>query len=168
MRVGKSPHSRGSPARQGDLPPGRAEVLCPSAIKEDAVRQETIRFPTSQREQIVDITGMVADAVAAHGDSSLCALYARGATAAIMIQENCDPNIGSDILACLGRLAPEGQWLHDSVDDNGAAHIKAGIIGPSETIPVKDGKLLLSRWQNIFFCEFDGPRREREVVVTLL
>ena len=84
------------------------------------------------------------------------------------VQENWYPNIGKDILTCLDRVAPQGQWLHDRVDDNGAAHIKAGIVGRSETIPARDGKLLLSRWQNIVFCEFDGPRREREVVVTLL
>ena len=76
--------------------------------------------------------------------------------------------IGGDVLTCLDRLAKQDQWLEERVDDNGAAHIKAGIVGPSETIPVRDGKLLLSRWQDVFFCEFDGPRREREVVVTLL
>jgi secondary thiamine-phosphate synthase enzyme len=58
--------------------------------------------------------------------------------------------------------------LHDLEDGNGDAHIKAGIIGPSEVIPVEDGKLLLSTWQNIFFCEFDGPRQSRDVIVTLV
>ncbi len=132
------------------------------------MHQESISFPTPEREQVVEITERVAEIVAAHPDCSLCAVYARGATAAIMIQETWDPNIGADILSCLDHLAPQGRWLHDRVDDNGAAHIKAGIVGPSETIPARNGKLLLSRWQNIFFCEFDGPRREREVVVTLL
>ena len=132
------------------------------------MHQQTITFPTTDREQVVDITEMVEAIVADHPDCCLCALYARGATAAMMIQENWDPNIGKDIMTCLDRVAPQGQWLHDRVDGNGAAHIKAGIVGPSETIPARDGNLLLSRWQNIFFCEFDGPRREREVVVTLL
>ena len=132
------------------------------------MHQKSIRFPTGSAEQIVDITGLVKAVVDEHPGHSLCALYARGATAAIMIQENWDPNIGEDILACLADVAPQGKWRHDKVDDNGAAHIKAGIVGPSETVPVKDGKLLLSRWQNVFFCEFDGPRSEREVVVTLV
>lgn len=132
------------------------------------VHQQSIHFPTRSAEQIVDITDMVKAVVAKCPGHSLCALYARGATAAIMIQENWDPNIATDILSCLAEVAPQGKWLHDRVDDNAAAHIKAGIVGPSETIPVHEGKLLLSRWQNIFFCEFDGPRKEREVVVTLL
>ena len=131
------------------------------------MHQQSLHFPTRSAEQIVDITDMVKEVAAKHPEHSLCALYARGATAAIMIQENWDPNIGADVLACLDKLAPQGRWLHDRVDDNGAAHIKSGIVGPSETVPVRDGKLLLSRWQNICFCEFDGPRAEREVVVTL-
>lgn len=96
------------------------------------------------------------------------ALYARGATAAIMIQENWDPNITTDILRCLSQIAPPGQWLHDHVDGNADAHIKAGIVGPSETIPLEKGEMLLSTWQNVFFCDFDGPRSNRELVVTLL
>ena len=132
------------------------------------MHQESIRFATQKPQQVVDITDTVKKVAAKHPEHSLCALYARGATAAIMIQENWDPNIGTDILNCLAEVAPQGKWLHDRVDDNAAAHIKAGIVGPSETIPVREGDLLLSRWQNIFLCEFDGPRREREVVVTLL
>ncbi len=130
--------------------------------------QETIRFPTSAPEDVVDITSEVARIVAEHAGATLCNVYARGATAAIMIQENWDRNIGVDVLACLSRIAPQGKWLHDRIDSNGAAHVKAGIVGPSETIPAKDGELLLSQWQNIFFLEFDGPRHERETVVTLV
>jgi len=129
----------------------------------------TITFRTTSREEIVDITTQVRDVVATHGKNhELCALYALGATAAIMIQENWDPNIQTDVLNCLRTIAPEGQWLHDRIDGNGDAHIKAGIIGPSEVVPIENGRLLLSTWQNIFFCEFDGPRTSREVIVTLI
>lgn len=130
--------------------------------------QETVTFPSRQKEQMIDVTELVRGVVAAHPEHSLCALYARGATAAVMIQENWDPNIGTDILNCLAGLVPQGQWLHDRVDDNGAAHIRAGIVGASETIPINQGHLLLSQWQNIFFCEFDGPRHQRQMVVTLI
>ena len=129
----------------------------------------TITFRTTSREEIVDITTQVRDVVATRGkDHELCALYALGATAAIMIQENWDPNIQTDVLNCLRTIAPEGQWLHDRIDGNGDAHIKAGIIGPSEVVPIENGRLLLSTWQNIFFCEFDGPRTSRKVIVTLI
>jgi secondary thiamine-phosphate synthase enzyme len=128
-----------------------------------------ITFPTSKGQELVDITDRVREIVSKHGEGhQLCALYARGATAAIMIQENWDPNIPQDVLTCLSTLVPGGRWLHDRVDGNGDAHIKAGIIGPSEIIPIDGQNLLLSTWQNIFFCEFDGPRNTREVVVTLV
>jgi len=128
-----------------------------------------ITFSTTSREELVDITQKVRDIVSAHGKGhELCALYALGATAAIMIQENWDPNIQTDVLRCLRTIAPKGQWLHDRVDGNGDAHIKAGLVGPSEIVPLQDGQLLLSTWQNIFFCEFDGPRTERKVIVTLI
>ncbi len=129
----------------------------------------TITFGTTSREEIVDITAQVRNAVSLYGkDHELCAMYALGATAAIMIQENWDPNIQTDVLKCLRTIAPEEQWLHDRIDGNGDAHIKAGIIGPSEVVPIENGQLLLSTWQNIFFCEFDGPRTSRKVVVTLI
>jgi len=131
--------------------------------------QIIVTFPTSKREELVDITERIREIVHEHGnDKELCALYARGATAAIMIQENWDPNIQIDVLKCLKDLAPRGKWLHDRVDGNADAHIKAGIVGPSEVIPIRDGELLLSTWQNIFFCEFDGPRSKREIVVTVV
>lgn len=131
--------------------------------------QTIITFKTTDREQFVDITKEVRGIVSEYGKThKICALYARGATAAIMIQENWDPNIEVDVLTCLRNIIPKGRWLHDKVDGNGDAHIKSGIVGPSEVIPVEDGKLLLSTWQNIFFCEFDGPRSQREVVVTLI
>ena len=124
---------------------------------------------TTQREELVDITGPIRKIVGeADHSSELCCLFVPGATAAIMIQENWDPNIPADVIACLDRLVPKGVWLHDRIDGNGDAHIKAGIIGPSEVIPVEDSRLVLSTWQNIFFCEFDGPRAKREVLITLV
>ena len=130
--------------------------------------QKILPFTTNAKQEMVDLTEKVRAIVRQNPEHSLCALYARGATAAIMIQDNWDPNIGTDILNCLSQLAPPGKWMHDRIDGNADAHIKAGIVGPSETVPIRDGELLLSRWQNIFFCEFDGPRQIREVVVTLI
>ena len=129
----------------------------------------TITFSTNEREALVDITDRVRSLVREHGrDRAVCAVFAQGATAAIMIQENWDHNIGKDVVRCLQQLIPRGVWHHDREDGNGDAHIKAGIIGPSELVPIAEGELLLGTWQNIFFCEFDGPRRNRKVIVTLL
>jgi len=128
-----------------------------------------IQFATNRREELVDITARVQAEVDKSGIADgLVSVYAQGATAAIMIQENWDESVQSDVVDLLRRLIPQGIWQHDRQDGNGDAHLKAGIVGPSETIPLVDGRLGLSRWQNIFFCEFDGPRSSRTVIVTVL
>ena len=129
----------------------------------------TVVFATSRREQLVDITESVREVVARTGvREGLVALYAQGATGALMIQENWDESVARDVVTLLAGLVPRGVWEHDRQDGNGDAHLKAGLVGPSETIPLIEGRLGLSQWQNIFFCEFDGPRDERKVVVSVL
>ncbi|MBT8470915.1 MAG: YjbQ family protein [Myxococcales bacterium] len=130
---------------------------------------DTITLSSTRERELVDFTREAQELVRVSGvQKGLCALYAHGATAALMIQENDDPNIGKDVVSCLDKLIPKGVWLHDRIDGNGASHIQAGIIGPSESIPIREGKLDLSTWQNVFFCELDGPRRRRTVAVTIL
>jgi len=129
----------------------------------------TIEIATPEREILVDITDRVADAVRQSAiRDGLVALYAQGATGAIMIQENWDDSVQTDVVNLLAGLIPRGVWLHDRQDGNGDAHLKAGLVGPSETIPIIDGKLGLSTWQNIFFCEFDGPRKTRRIICTVV
>ena len=128
-----------------------------------------LEFSTDQREQLIDITQQVQAAVDESGvQDGLVALYAQGATAALMIQENWDESVQTDVIHLLQKLIPRGVWLHDRQDGNGDSHLKAGLVGPSETIPVIGGRLGLSRWQNVFFCEFDGPRSTRTVVCTII
>ena len=128
-----------------------------------------IEFSTDQREQLIDITQQVQAVVDESGiQDGLVALYAQGATAALMIQENWDESVQTDVIHLLQKLIPRGVWLHDRQDGNGDSHLKAGLVGPSETLPVIGGRLGLSRWQNVFFCEFDGPRSTRAVVCTLI
>jgi len=132
--------------------------------------QQTFTVASRAHNQVIDITDEVKAVVAASGiTSGVCAVYTPHATAAITINENDDPNIGVDFLAALRKLVIEHDgWLHDRVDDNAAAHIKSALIGPSETIPLAEGRLLLGTWQNVFLCEFDGPRSARRVVVTVV
>jgi secondary thiamine-phosphate synthase enzyme len=130
---------------------------------------ETIRLETNAREILVDITNQVEAVVARSGaKQGLVNVYAQGATAAIMIQENWDESVQTDVVNLLRKMIPQGVWLHDAQDGNGDSHLKAGLVGPSETVPIIEGKLGLSRWQNIFFCEFDGPRSDRRVVCTIV
>ncbi|MEE8126426.1 MAG: secondary thiamine-phosphate synthase enzyme YjbQ [Nitrospirales bacterium] len=131
--------------------------------------RETITLKTTQREELIDITEAVRAILKKNPmRNGIVHVYAQGATAAMMIQENWDDSVQLDVVNFLHKLIPLGVWLHDAQDGNGDAHLKAGLVGPSETIPVIDGQLGLSRWQNIFFCEFDGPRPERRVACTLI
>jgi len=131
--------------------------------------QEVIELATDQREVLVDITDAVQAAVERSGiEQGLVSVYAQGATAAVMIQENWDDSVQTDVLKLLRQVIPRGVWLHDRQDGNGDAHLKAGLVGPSETVPIVAGRLGLSRWQNLFFCEFDGPRADRRVLCTLI
>ncbi len=130
---------------------------------------QTITLATHSREELVDMTRQVADVVSESGvKNGLVSVYVQGATAATMIQENWDESVQTDVINLLQKLIPRGVWLHDRQDGNGDSHLKAGLVGPSETIPIVDGKLGLSTWQNIFLCEFDGPRSERRIVCTVI
>jgi secondary thiamine-phosphate synthase enzyme len=131
--------------------------------------REAITISTDKREQLIDITTQVNAVVQRSGaNNGLVSVYAQGATAAVMVQENWDESVQTDVVHLLQKLIPKGVWLHDQQDGNGDSHLKSGLVGPSETIPLINGELGLSRWQNIFLCEFDGPRQERAVVVTVI
>jgi secondary thiamine-phosphate synthase enzyme len=126
---------------------------------------------TSAHEEVVDLTERVRAVVREAGLSTngVCTVYTPHATAAITVNENADPNIGVDFLRALRQLVKDHDgWLHDRVDDNAAAHIKSAIVGPSVSIPIVGGKLALGTWQNVFFCEFDGPRNGRGVIVSVV
>ncbi len=131
--------------------------------------QRIITVKTDMKNGLYDITEEVLSVIAGSGvNTGIVSVYARGSTAAIMIQENWDQSVQNDVITLLRKLIPQGIWEHDHQDNNGDAHLKAGIVGASETIPVVEGKAGLSTWQNIFLCEFDGPRERREVVVTVI
>jgi len=131
--------------------------------------QSNFKISTHKREALYDITRKVEGIVKGSGATTgIANVYVRGATAGIMIQENWDESVQRDVISLFRKLIPEGVWEHDLQDGNGDSHLKAGIVGPSETIPIIDGRMGLSTWQNIFLCEFDGPRSSREVVVTIM
>lgn len=120
---------------------------------------------TRATQEMLDITSRVAELVKAAGvQDGICVIYVPHATAAVVINENADPNVCTDILDALGGLVPEGRWRHDRIDNNAAAHIKATILGPSEAVPVRSGRLTLGTWQSVMLVELDGPR-DRTVIV---
>jgi secondary thiamine-phosphate synthase enzyme len=131
--------------------------------------QRIIQISTPAHNGLYDITRQV-EAIVQESDikSGLVNVYVQGATAGIMIQENWDESVQNDVVSLLQKLIPQGVWEHDAQDNNGDSHLKAGIVGPSETIPIIEGELGLSTWQNIFLCEFDGPRSQRKIILTVV
>jgi len=134
------------------------------------VFRRRFELATRSHNEVVDVTAQVRVVVDESGIADgICTVFTSHATAAIAINENDDPNIGADLLRALAKIVVEHDgWLHDRVDDNAAAHIKSAIVGPSETIPVEGGRLALGTWQNVFFCEFDGPRPRRTIAVVVV
>ncbi len=126
------------------------------------------KISTTQRNEITDITPRVRDAVRRAGIASgLVVVYVPHTTAAVTINENADPDVKSDVLRKLGELIPKNERYYEHGEGNSDSHLKTALVGPSVTLIVDAGKLVLGQWQGVYFCEFDGPR-EREFFVKIL
>lgn len=127
-----------------------------------------IMLRSREREDLVEFTQEVDEIVSGSSlREGVCVLFVRHTTAGLTVNENADPDVPRDMLLALRTLIPQHGMGFRHGEENSDAHIKASLVGPSVTVPFADGKLLLGRWQGIFLCEFDGPRR-REVVMSLV
>jgi secondary thiamine-phosphate synthase enzyme len=137
-------------------------------LKEEKVEMITLKVKSQQREELVEFTREVAQALQESGaKNGVVVLYVQHTTAGLTINENADPDVPRDMLHALRTLIPQHGMDFRHGEENSDAHIKASLTGPSVTIPFEHGKLLLGRWQGIFLCEFDGAR-ERKVIMTIL
>lgn len=116
------------------------------------------RVRTTKRKQFVEITAQVREAVSASGvREGLCVVYCPHTTAGVTINEHADPDVVRDVAVTLEKIAPRtGDYAH--AEGNSDAHIQCCLVGPSQTLIVHAGQLVLGTWQGVFFCEFDGPR----------
>jgi secondary thiamine-phosphate synthase enzyme len=122
---------------------------------------------TRRREELRDITAEVSSAVRKAGlGSGLCIVYCPHTTAALTVNEGADPAVAADIVSGLDRIVPPGSEFKHA-EGNSDAHIKASLFGPSLTLVVEGGELVLGTWQRVFFCEFDGPRNRSVFVKTI-
>jgi len=132
-----------------------------------AAKTDTLMVRSGKRADAIEITDRVEQVVRESGvQTGLCQIYVPHTTAGVFINENADPDALSDLLHTLDALVPwEDGYRH--AEGNAAAHIKATLVGTSQIVPVRNGRLALGRWQGIFFADFDGPR-ERHFQVTVL
>jgi secondary thiamine-phosphate synthase enzyme len=122
---------------------------------------QTLSVKTDRRTQFVYVTAQVQKVVASSGVANgTCYLYVPHTTAAITINECADPNVSRDVEGALDRLVP-ATWPYRHSEGNSDSHVKAVLLGASQILHVESGKLVLGRWQGVFFCEFDGPRDRR-------
>jgi secondary thiamine-phosphate synthase enzyme len=124
-----------------------------------------IKVRTASRVEARSITGEVAQAVK-NKEGSLISLFTPHTTCGLLINEDADPAVISDIVDALNRLAPRSH-SYKHAEGNADAHIKSSLIGHSLLVPFSDGSLVLGTWQVIFLMEFDGPR-ERKVQISVL
>lgn len=122
---------------------------------------QEIDVNTTEQVQFVDITSKIQSAVNAENQKDgICLIFVPHTTSAVTINENADPDVSSDMIKEINKIIPfSDNYRH--FEGNSAAHIKSSMFGISETVIVADGKLKLGRWQGIYFCEFDGPRRRK-------
>ena len=127
-----------------------------------------LKIETSKRIELIDITSEIQEEIMkSEVSEGICIISTGHTTAGIVINEN-ESGLKEDILALLKKLVPtDAGYMHDRIDNNADSHLRAMLLGASETLPVSEGKLELGTWQRIFFAEMDGPR-SRTVNITLL
>ena len=126
-----------------------------------------IEVSTTEQVQFVDITDKIKSVVDSENVADgICVIYVPHTTAAVTINENADPDVSTDMIKEINKIIPfSDNYRH--FEGNSAAHIKSSMIGASETVLIENEKLKLGRWQGLYFCEFDGPRR-RKVWIKIL
>lgn len=125
---------------------------------------------THRNEELIDITTKIEEIVNnSKIKDGIIYIFVPHATAGIILNESADPNIKIDFLNALEKAVPKrANYLHDRIDRNASAHIRSAIVGSSITIPLKNGRMILGTWQSIMFCEFDGPRGTRKIIVQII
>ena len=126
---------------------------------------QTLAVRTTTRSEMLDVTDRIAKFARQNNViEGMLVVYVPHTTAAVTINENADPDVKSDLLAKLSGLVPKNETYYRHGEGNSDSHLKAAMVGHTVTVLVEAGKLVLGRWQGVYFCEFDGPR-QRELIV---
>ncbi len=123
---------------------------------------ETQTVRTASRNEMVDVTDRLHELVRRRNVvDGMLIVYVPHTTAAVTINENADPDVKHDMLLKLSRMIPKDEAGYDHSEGNSDSHVKASLVGNSVTVLVDQGRLVLGRWQGVYFCEFDGPRQRQ-------
>ncbi len=125
---------------------------------------DKINITTNKHSEMIDFTGEVSALIPDGFRSGICHIFCQHTTAGLTINENADPDVQRDLLAATEELVPWSNKLFRHFEGNSAAHLKASLMGFSQTVPISEGRLCLGTWQGIYFCEFDGPRNRKVLV----
>lgn len=130
------------------------------------VETKKVEFSTSQKDEVLDLTSKVNDALQETGiEDGMCLIFAPHATGILLLNEN-ESGVKEDYLKGLYDIVPEdNNWAHDRIDNNAHSHLKSAFVGTDRVVPVTSGRLDLGTWQNVFFVETDGPRRNRRLIL---
>ncbi|MFD1135079.1 secondary thiamine-phosphate synthase enzyme YjbQ [Paenibacillus urinalis] len=129
---------------------------------------QKLTLKTFNRDEMRDVTEEVRAAVAKSGiTDGIAMIYSPHTTAGITINENADPDVKHDVLLRLDEVYPWNHPKYLHAEGNTASHLKAITTGTSQTVIIQNGRLVLGRWQGIYFCEFDGPRDREYYVKTM-
>ena len=132
------------------------------------MRVEIVSVTTRRRSELIDVTDRVRGVVERSGvREGIVVAQSLHTTAALTINENADPDVPRDLVGKLDRLVPREEAFYRHAEGTSDSHLKTSVFGPSLTVIVSEGKLVLGTWQGIWFCEFDGPR-ERTIAVQVL
>jgi secondary thiamine-phosphate synthase enzyme len=136
-------------------------MTAPAEKSESRRRVRVLEVKTSRRTQLLDVTADVQRVVTESAvREGVCHLYVPHTTAGVTINEKDDPDVPRDIEAALDRMVPKDAG-YKHYEGNSDSHIKSTLVGVSQSVEIEQGRLMLGRWQAIFFCEFDGPRQRQ-------
>ena len=139
-------------------------MVCGWTADEGGIRMNLYehRISTRDAQQMAKVTDMVRQDIAKSGiREGIVVVYSPHTTAGFTINENADPDVVHDMLYGLGEAFPVRTGYYQHMEGNSHAHIKTSFVGASQTLILHDGELVLGIWQDLYFCEFDGPRNRK-------
>ena len=132
------------------------------------MKVKSININTTKKYELINITNQITEIVKKHGiKEGLVNISTKHTTSSILINEDED-GLKNDLVSIIEEIIPDKMYNHDRIDNNARSHLMAMLTTPTQTLPVIDGRLSLGTWQSIFFLEIDGPRLNREVIISIL